>query len=70
MRKAPIDEARLKVTFEKSEALKAEFGDLKSFLEFKSKIVVQVLENYVLRANGGGDRRRGFAGQVALKKCR
>lgn len=68
--KAPIDEQRLKASFEKSETLKAEFGDLKTYIEFESLIVVQILKSYILRADGGGERRRGFAAKVALQKCR
>ena len=68
--RTPVDEERLKTKFEKSESLKSEFGDIQSFLEFKSKVVVQVLENYIKRAAGGGDRRREFAAKVVLKKCR
>ena len=68
--KAPVDEKGLKKRFEKSEKLKSEFGDLKTYIEFESLIIVQILKSYILRANGGGDRRRGFAGQAALQKCR
>lgn len=67
---APIDDSMLKTSFEKSEALQAEFGSIESFLKFKGLIIVQVLERYILRANGGGDRRRGMAGEVALSKCK
>lgn len=68
--KAPVDEEGLKNRFEKSEKLKSEFGDLKTYIEFESLIVVQILKSYVVRANGGGDRRRGFAAQAALQKSR
>lgn len=50
--------------------MKSEFGDIQSFLEFKSKVVVQVLENYIIRAAGGGDRRREFMARSALRRCR
>lgn len=68
--KVPVDAERLRGSFEKSEALKSEFGDLKTYIEFESLIVVQILRSYVLRANGGGDRRRGFVAEAALQKCR
>jgi len=67
--RSPVEAASLKKKFEASEALQAEFGDVQSYIEFKSKIVVQTLENYILRT-AGGDRRREFAAKVALQKCR
>lgn len=68
--KAPVDEEALRNQYEGSEKLQSEFVDAKSYVKFKGKIVVQVLDNYILRANGDGDTRRGFSCQVALKKCR
>lgn len=67
---APVDQERLSKEFEKSESLKSEFGNVKTYLEFRGKIVVQVLENYILRAEGSGNQRQGFAGRAALRKCR
>lgn len=68
--KGPVDEAGLQKKFEESEELKSEFVDVRSYIEFKSKVVVQALESYLLRAAGGGDRRREFAARVALRRCK
>ena len=65
-----VNEALLKIKFEKSAALKADFKDVGAFLAFKSRIITQVLENYVLRAEGGGDYVRAKAARLAMKKIK
>jgi len=65
-----IREALWKRQFEKSEVLKAEFDDVRAFIAFKKKIVTQVLENYIQRADGAGDTGRADAAREAMKKIK
>lgn len=56
--------------FEASETLKAEFKDLDAYVAFKSKIITQALEFYILVAEGGGDYERAKAAHLAMKKIK
>ncbi len=68
--KGVVNEALLKIKFENSEALKAEFKDVGAFLAFKGRIITQVLESYILRTEGGGDFGRAEAARKAMKKIK
>jgi len=56
--------------FDASAALKAEFKDLSAYLAFKCRIITQVLESYVLIADGAGDFVRTNAARKAMKKIK
>ena len=56
--------------FEASESLEAQFRNLGNYVAFKSKIITQALEFYILVAEGGGDYERAKAAHSAMKKIR
>lgn len=65
-----VNRPALKKKFEASESLKAQYKDFEAYAAFKSKIIVMVLENYILRAEGGGDAKRAEAARQAMKKIK
>lgn len=56
--------------FEKTEALETEFKNVAAYIAFKSKIITQVLEFYILVAEGAGDYVRAKAARRAMKKIK
>jgi len=52
------------------EVLEAEFKNIKAYIAFKSRIITQVLEFYILIANGAGDTKRADAARGAMKKIK
>jgi hypothetical protein len=65
-----VNAARLTEKYEDSEALQAEFKTVDAYIAFKSRIIVQVLEFYILVAEGGGDYVRAEAARKAMKKIK
>ena len=59
-----------KKKYEASEALKAQFKKVEDYVAFKSKVVTQVLEHYILIADGAGDRERVAAARKAMTKIK
>jgi len=68
--KGEIHEALWDQKFEASEILKNEFKDLNAYVAFKSRIITQALEFYILVAEGGGDYDRAKAARLAMKKIK
>lgn len=56
--------------FEASETLESEFKNLETYVAFKSKVIIQALEFYILVAEGGGDYDRAKAARLAMKKIK
>lgn len=52
------------------EVLEEKFGNIKAYIAFKSRIITQVLEFYILIANGAGDTKRADAARGAMKKIK
>lgn len=67
---APVNRIRLTKKFQASEDLKVEFKDIEKYLTFKSRIITQVLEFYILIAEGGGDYARANEARKAMKKIK
>jgi hypothetical protein len=68
--KGPVNEKVWKKQFAKSETVQAEFKTEKAFYAFKAKIATQVLEYYILLADGGCDPARAAKARAALKKIK
>lgn len=68
--RASVDAARLKRNYEKSEVLKAEFKTVDIYIAFKGRLIIQVLEDYILRASGGCDPERVKAARRAMKNIK
>lgn len=68
--KGEVREPAWKKKFEASAVLKAEFKNIKAYIDFKSMIITQALEFYILIADGAGDVARVAAARKAMKKIK
>jgi len=67
---AEVNVEQLTNKYEASKALKGEFKNVDAYIAFKRKIVTQVLEFYILIAEGGGDYKRANNARRAMRKIK
>lgn len=65
-----VNEERLIKKFKASKGLQATFKRVDDYIAFKSRTIVQILEFYILVAEGGGDYERAKAARLAMKKIK